>query len=186
MRVREFERLLAAQTSNWSASEIDQRTRALRAAGKLPVGGHGLNAPDVQAEQAAMILIALAATERASASVEAVDNYASLRWQRLQKGETAFAGKRTFGEALIAILEDRDNERAVAEVQICRTWPWAIVRHGPAADQLAQYRSPWPAQGSGDVEEIVRLNYHFLQPLAIELAGTNDPGSDRTNVKGER
>ena len=74
MRAREFERDLAA-LSFWTESEIDQCTRQLRAVGSLPTGGRGLNAPDITAEHAAIILIGLAAARRSKDIPNAVETY---------------------------------------------------------------------------------------------------------------
>src|SRR5689334_1814244 len=112
MRARQFEMLLAS-FGLWSSSEIDQRTRALREIGALPIGGRGLNAPDITAEHAAMILIALASTERAGDAREATQVYASM----------ADESGRTFAAALTAALSDPLDKLHLERVTVCRTIP---------------------------------------------------------------
>lgn len=58
MRVRELEMMLA-KTLNYPAGQIDQRMRPLREGGILPMGGHGLHAPNIEPIHAALMLLQL-------------------------------------------------------------------------------------------------------------------------------
>src|SRR5438045_3744774 len=138
MRAREFESELSA-LSFWSPSEIDQCTRQLRQAGLLPIGGRGLNAPDITPEHAALILIGLAAARRAADVKAAVQTYASMP----ALGE-AFFGAETFARALTLMLSSwrtLRSELKIKGVVVCTTWPEAAVHFwsGAGEEQTAVY-----------------------------------------------
>jgi len=126
MRAREFESDLAA-LSFWTRSEIDQCTRQLRQGGLLPVGGRGLNAPEITPEHAALILIGLSATHtgRSADVLDAVKTYGPMP----PVGE-AFADATSFADAMTSILSSWNALRSVLTVHsvvVCATWPEATV-----------------------------------------------------------
>lgn len=171
MRAREFEKLLALlDPKPWTASEIDQRTRGLRDAGLLPVGGRGLNAPHITAQHAALILISLAATNSAVETVEAVPAYASME---AVGPDTLFSGQVMFADALGGILADRYGMMEILEVFICRTWPEAKIKYQRGGrERKTVYRPP----GSPKIKSVnrvgvgVTLGGGILQQLALDLA----------------
>jgi len=180
MRARQFEKQLARlllDQQPWSASEIDQRTRGLREAGLLPVGGRGLNAPDITSRHAALILISLAATNRAVQTADAARAYASME---PVNPDAPFAGQTMFADALGAILNDPYLELEVSTVVICRTWQEAIIKFRRGGrEQSTVYRPPGTLEFdsySVRVREDVTLGGGILQQLAIDLAGLNDVG----------
>jgi len=183
MRAREFERSLEVM-SPWRASEIDQRMRGLREAGLLPVGGRGLNAPDIEPEHAAAILVSLAATERAADAAEAVRAYSAM----LLVAGKRFGETPSFGESLAAILGDSADELKVEEVVVCRTWPEAVVKfRGPRRRlETAVYRPERsPPQGYGFGARVdTTLMGGLLQQIAIDLAGLNNDDAEWSNVDG--
>src|SRR5579864_1870791 len=122
VRAREFERDLA-HLSHWEPSEIDRRTRTLRAEKMLPVGARGLNAPDIDAHHASLIILSLAASPHAPGSAQTARSYASLA---LVEGER-FAGASNFGDAFAAILGDHEDRLLSQSVIICRTPPEARI-----------------------------------------------------------
>lgn len=178
MRARQFEKQLALLEPNpWSASEIDQRTRGLRDAGFLPVGGRGLNAPHIMPQHAALILISLAATNRAVETADATRAYASLE---PVNPLAPFAGQTMFADALGAILSDPYFRLKVSAVVVCRTWQEAIIkyRHG-RRERSTIYRPPGSLElnsYSNRVREDLTLGGGILQQLAIDLAEMNDVG----------
>lgn len=173
MRAREFESSLIG-LSPWRPSEIDQRTRGLRDAGMLPVGGRGLNAPDIEPQHAAAILLSLAASDRAPDAVDA----ARTRLEMVPVEGKSPAATQNFATALAAILSDPDYKLKVKRVVVCRTWPEASIEyrgtHGKR--EFVTYRpADFPKQGYGFAARVdTTLDGGLLHQLAIDLAGLND------------
>lgn len=124
MRARQFERDLSS-LSFWSESEIDQCTRQLRGSGVLPVGGRGLNAPDITVEHAAAILIGLAAARRARDIPDAVQTYGLMA----PIGQP-FEGARCLTDLLVLLLASWKKLRSRIKIEglvVCTTWPEATL-----------------------------------------------------------
>lgn len=165
MRIREFERNLVFSTA-WGAAEIDQRTRRLRELGELPVGGRGLNAPEITPRHAAMILIALAAADSAPRTAQVVRDYPSLR-----SGEGAAGGQ--FLDALVEILSAPATAETVRDVRVCRSEASATITM-INGDQL-HYRDPQvngTANPGGYVEAV--LTGELLHNIAVSLSAASE------------
>jgi len=172
MRVREFERRLQALTP-WNASEIDQRTRALREIGLLAVGGRGLNAPQINPDGAAYVVLSLAVTNRPDETHDAVSTYASM----ISAGDPrkAIGDTHVFFEALASIL-DAENKLRCTSVKICKSWPDATIEFKDQNGNIWSQRYLPPAQcavsrrpdGVGKVREDITLDGHCFRKLAID------------------
>ena len=106
------------------SAEIDHTSRALRAAGLMPIGGRGPHAAQLTAQHVANLIVGMNAPT-ASRSAEFV-----VTWNSTSPadGEAyGFAGCETFGEALTAILEDSNDRLEVANVVINLDWPQAEI-----------------------------------------------------------
>ena len=106
------------------SAEIDHTSRALRAAGLMPIGGRGPHAAQLTAQHVANLLVGMNAPTAAQ-SAEFV-----VTWNSTSPadGEAyGFAGCETFGEALTAILEDSNDQLKVANVVINLDWPQAAI-----------------------------------------------------------
>lgn len=134
MKVRGLERLLAQHGA--TATKLDAVTRRLRDAGRLPKGGRGLNAPDIGAEEAAVILVALAGSGK---GLEA-----DVRLAKLETLSCDFddLGRLSLVQGLTMILEDPDVFGSIKEVRIGRTTRHAVVSYlGGAEDVFFESRS---------------------------------------------
>ena len=121
MNAKQLERQLA-ETGIRTADEIDRRTRALRADGKLPKGGHGRQAPHLTPVELGFVLIALAGARTGKDAPLAVDTYAGL------PTEAPLAGHYYFADALGWILSAADNAAQVMTVSIYAQAPAAVIR----------------------------------------------------------
>ena len=181
MRAREFERELSS-LSFWSESEIAQCTRYLRGAGLLPIGGRGLNAPDIEPKHAALILIGLAAARRAADVDKAVEIYGSMP----PVGE-AFAGAATFAEALASILASWRSFRKtvrITAVVICSSWPEAAVRfsmQGEAVERSILYGDPGTEHPGPRMRSDVTFSPATLSMLALKFKSPEEDKAEATN-----
>ena len=118
MNVRDLERLLTA--FGVGAAKMDGTTRRLREIGRLPLGGRGTNAPEIAAENAAAVLVAVAGSGKA---IEADNRLAKLEESaKAQSGETIVA-------AISRMLDHPAELETIAEVRVSRTSRSASVHH---------------------------------------------------------
>lgn len=182
MRAREFEVGLASM-GPWTRSALDQCTRQLREAGLLPVGGRGPHAPDIDAEHAAAILIALGATDQASGMHLVVSVYSGLE---IVGGRTDFLGNRRFGETFAKILKDPEGRYRITEVRINRTWPEVeILRAGGGGELVIETyrRSDAPETGYGRAAHVeCVLNGSLLSQAALDITQPEESGDWTVDV----
>jgi hypothetical protein len=132
MKVRDLERLLIER--GVGAAKIDAVTRRLRHSGRLPKGGRGPNAPDIDAREAATILLAVAGS---STGAEA-----DLRLEKLER--LPFRGvpdvtSPTLLQALTGVLEAIDSMEELVEVRVSRTSRKALFVYD--AGRTEEYRT---------------------------------------------
>lgn len=165
MKAKDFERALARWTP-WGATALDQRSRRYRAANLLRTAGFGPAAPEINATEAATILIGLVANTATDAA-DVVVRYATM----VQPG-----GGATFGEWLSGFLNDPvpyARNDPVDRLVINRAWAEATVwfRDGRSVefrpeDWKAEERPPYFGWN-----ELV-LTGTLLEQLGIELVET--------------
>lgn len=109
MRARQLEMTLDHNSTRGPA-DLFSRMRELRNSRMLPVGGRGINAPEIDAEDAATILIASAGSLKATEAPDAVRRFAPLV-------EHGTAAEITLGEALTSILGNPELARLVDSVR---------------------------------------------------------------------
>lgn len=181
MNSRELENDLAS-FSTCSPATIDHTARALREAGLLPVGGRGPHAPQLSSAHVANMLIALGAPRIADVqqfTIDRINMPHARNWAQYDNDEMPgpFAGAKTFGEALKAILEDPHHKHPVAFVIICKDWPYAAIHIKGREDKPHEYGYIRfkVARDSGfhtaPIRSEMRINIGVLQQLAMELAG---------------
>jgi hypothetical protein len=116
MKVRDLERLLVAHDA--PRSFLDTVTRALRSESKLPIGGRGVNAPDIGPAEAAWVMLGLAGTDIAAQAGHAIFRLLELQ---LPRGEQPRFGERRFVDAVQIILHDPDRAAEVSEIRVGRS-----------------------------------------------------------------
>ena len=119
MTAKEVERLL----NEWGVGDakLDAVTRKLRAAGHLPKGGRGPNAPQIGAREAALFLIAVAGSAKG--------NEADTRIEKLLQLSSKLSGRlgRTLLDAVEELLSQPAPLAQVAELRIGRTTRFAAI-----------------------------------------------------------
>jgi hypothetical protein len=162
MNARQLERLI----SKWgprSSPDLDVRSRRLRGAGRLPAGGRGPHAPDLNDAQIAAVLIAAGGTRKAVAAATAVKAYAGL--VPVGGNNASFAQAPTFLDAITAAVSDRKAARSIERVMI-----WHIPSEGAAF----QRRIPCADIDWKDGEN--RRTATYLPPaISKEVHGTRVP-----------
>lgn len=178
MRVREFEFLITGVLTGWSRSDVDQRTRRLRKMRMLPTGGRGLNAPAIEAEHAANILIALAAAEKAVGVHDAIMNYAPMVTRPRSPGDFDFLGCKSFAETLTKILDTPAVANRIKEISICRSWPEAtIIYQTSEGESKQEHYTPAGQSASGClVQNNIVISGMVLEQFAIDLKQPNEDG----------
>ena len=119
MRARTLELTLAAMGAGSSAA-LDLCNRELRRVQLLPVGGRGLNTPEIDQRGAAAMLIGLASSAVASQAGDTALTYAGFIDPLKRKDGTLL-------DFLTKILGDPALASEVDEIRVCRTRPWAMV-----------------------------------------------------------
>jgi hypothetical protein len=179
MRAREFERDLAA-LSFWTESEIDQCTRQLRAVGSLPTGGRGLNAPDITAEHAAIILIGLAAARRSKDIPNAVETYGLM----LPVAEP-FESANRLRDVLTLLLTSWEQLKSRFKINglvVCTTWPEATLHF---TDQTGQSHALiYGAQGEAHPGPGMRADVTF-SPATLSMLSMLLTEGDQTETVWE-
>lgn len=168
MNVRRFERFLTSHGA--PAPSLDAITRHLRGMGLLPVGGRGANAPEITAEGAALVLLALAGVANPNSAEQTA---------RFIKKFTGAESEGRAKEGLLAVLEqmllDRRLAAQVAEIRVCRmSTDTTIVYHNGNSETFRD-----ESRGSGDdgvspaaafrVEGVLPQTLLILASLAITL-----------------
>ncbi|MEA1015576.1 hypothetical protein [Sphingosinicella sp. LY1275] len=115
MKVRQLERILAMHGA--PASFLDTVTRSLRAEGRLPIGGRGVNAPDIGPDEAAWVMIGLAATDVAA---QAALRFALQLELALPEGASP-RHARNFVDAVQALLGSPETAWEVWEIRVGRS-----------------------------------------------------------------
>lgn len=164
MRVRELEIFIAGLTP-WTASEIDQRTRRLREAKMLSVGGRGPYAPAATARDAARILISLAASFNATEAVNSVRTYGPM---------APAAGGATLEQELESMLADPSKAQDVLEVVVCKDWPDATVRWKGGASRRFQRAKACSDDRPFAAFSVTTLSGDLLLQLAEDLQMDSD------------
>ena len=112
MKAREFQQFLAMETDA-TIGEIDQRTRFLRAAGKLQTGKRGPWAPDMKPAEAASMLLAMV-SRRAADSEKMFERVADL--QVVPGGSAEHIKGMKFADALTSTLTSPNDWRRAARI----------------------------------------------------------------------
>lgn len=111
-----------------SRHELDRIAGYLRETRLIPVGARGLNAPDLQPDDAANLFIGLIASARPKDAKEAVPKYSSLKANdKCASFPFKFDGD-TFGQAVDEIFGDPSLAYLVEKIEVCRIRPEAIIR----------------------------------------------------------
>jgi hypothetical protein len=192
MTGKELERLLEAMQPH-GAAQLDHLGRGLRAAGMMPLGGRGTSAPELDAQAAANMLIALAVAEKPPEGARAVLAYAPMEASASGEGKSRqarpFLGCATFGEAMQTILASVDTASKVKEVLVFQTWPRALIRCSNSdhdafygfADYAAAAAAGYRATPSGP---IFRYSGSTLAEIALEIEAEADSGCGWTGRRG--
>ena len=133
MTAKDLERLLTQH--GIGVAKLDAVTRKLRAAGHLPKGGRGSNAPHITATEAALVLIAVAGSAKgieADARIEKLLPMSSTKSPRAQ---------RTLLDAVSELLGQGFDLTEVAELRVGRTSRYAAIH-----------------STNGEIEEFVRTS----------------------------
>ena len=110
-----------------SRHEYDRIAANLRRAKKIPVGGRGLYAAELDAHSAAKLFIALIASNRPKDSVKVVDEYSALKAVKEDDSPPFSSDSNTFGVALDEIFSDVELAYKIEKIRICRSWPVAYI-----------------------------------------------------------
>lgn len=132
MRARELEFKLA-KLLDCPAGQIDQRMRPLRELGIIPVGGHGLNAPDIRPEHAACMLLQLVSLRTVEASRIGMQAM-NLEYVPVPGVADAFFGYRdqnrlTLGAALAFLITDPTQAWHRVEIACDGSRAWLMISH---------------------------------------------------------
>ena len=185
MTGKDLERSLASLTPA-SAAFLDHTGRALRAAGLMPLGGRGVQAPAITAQHAANMLLGTALADAPPQAPGLVTTYSALpaSWSgHLRTGKPdeikPFVACETLGEALAAILSNVALAFEVSEIRINRSWPHAvIVAKNPEHTGYYGFASYEDAKQVGFRTSPCALVFHVptgsLQHLANDLANNDD------------
>lgn len=169
MKARKLERILVSHGA--PASFLDTVTRVMRTDGKLPIGGRGPNAPDIGPFEAALMMIALAATDVAARAVEGLSRQISLK---TDAAAPRFADD--LPSALQVALGNPDWARQIAEVRVGRTHAFSQIAY--CDGHIEYFTIPGTANPSGVGSTAFRsegiLSGGLIHQVAIELAGYND------------
>jgi len=116
MKARSFERALAQEYQAATPAALDLCMRELRRVGLVPVGGRGPNAPDLNFENVAAILIGLACSSIASQSGDKAKAYSKFVDPKNPKGPTLI-------QTMAALFADQQHAADFDEIRFCRTRP---------------------------------------------------------------
>jgi hypothetical protein len=163
MTVADCVRFLA-ELGRWPLADVQQRARYLREAGRLPQGGHGVNAPHIGPGDATTLLIGLAATDAQSRVVDGATLYEALipvepRADGVPDG--------TLGEMLAMLLADPAPADTVHTVHVDRSWPAATISF---RDGRVQHYSVDGQLEMGTLRMGVTIHGSVLTQLALDLA----------------
>lgn len=119
MTAKELERLFNG--SGVGVAKLDAVTRKLRAAGHLPKGGRGPNAPQIGAREAALFLIAIAGSSKG--------NEADVRVEKLLQlsSKTSRRVRHMLLDAVEQLLSEPDQLAQIAELRVGRTTRFAAI-----------------------------------------------------------
>lgn len=169
------------QLGGWPESDATQRVRRLREMRLLPQGGHGVNAPAIDASHAALVVLALGATDRATDAVHAATECAELvPVQDVDACNNPF-GSASFSVALSQALSQPGSEvwgegpGSIDSVRICRSYPEAVIRvqtvGGSFSNLLYRREGARADMSAGLIRIDAEFSAGLLHQLAIELAG---------------
>ena len=202
MTGKELERLLGSLTA-LTATDLDLRTRKLRGARMVPVGGRGPHAPDYQAEHVATFLICIGGTESPSDAANAVLAYAPLRYVGVQFG--GFLAEDTLADAITRCLADPRLAATVQAIRFCRSWPMVEMEYDEAGQRrVARYLTETDLEAANDepvslasvgastIRSECVIGGGLLQQIAIELSDEErggwavDRGADQSAIEAQQ
>lgn len=170
--------------AEWNDSHIDQAARRLREMRMLPVGGRGPAAPDIDYEHVSTLLLALAATDRATDAAFKVTVYAPLQPAEGNAATHGFAAAPNAGEALTTLLQlqaEHEDDAIIRELRVCRSWPLVIFEHHDGRIWNYGYIDIKTAKDAGfqtyPVRVECRIPGYALQQLVLDVsepAGADD------------
>lgn len=167
MKVRQLERLLVQHGA--PASFLDTVTRVLRSESRLPLGGRGVNAPDIGPDEAAWVMVGLAATD-----VAAQAGYGFHRQLGLELyGNEQPRHAKHFVDAVQVILGSADWASEVAEVRVGRSYPLSQIIYADGHVERFTERGE-RAFGTASFRSEGVLAGGLLHQVAIDLSGEND------------
>ena len=171
---RDFEQLLFTFT-DLAESNIDQRFRQLRAAGLVPKGANGRNAPPISARQAAVILIGVASVARPGQIPARVPQFLCL--PAAEPDKSGFNGHRTFVEAFTYILDTPSLwpgrrsgiKTRVDRVEIAREVPEAVIYWDDERGNEVPYRYTAAPEERHPIRLSVAIRASALSMIALNL-----------------
>lgn len=161
MIARDLERLLIEL--GVGAAKVDAVTRKLRAAGHLPRGGRGRNAPLIGAREAALALIAIAGSTKGNEA-----DTRMIKLLELASVSTRGAG-RSLLDAVVQLMDDSVRLAEVVEVRVGRTTRYAAICYKSGKiEEFVRARNTRPDRFS--VEGIIPRS--LLERVALGLRST--------------
>ena len=119
MTAKDLERLL--HKCGVGDAKLDAVTRKLRAAGHLPKGGRGPNAPQIGAREAALFLIAIAGSAKGNEADTRVEKLLQL------SSKTSRRVRHMLLDAVEQLLREPDHLAQTAELRVGRTTRFAAI-----------------------------------------------------------
>lgn len=162
----ELVRDIAYHNPEWRPSDVEQRARLLREGGLLPHGGRGKTSPHVMARDVATLLLGLAAAGRAVDVVTVVNRYRGLR----SSSSNAFANAPDFFAALTLILEDGEFLRVVDRVEVCRSWPEAVIVYRKGKKDKTRVETYLPLSGRPERRDQIQVSVNLRTEMLRGLS----------------
>ncbi len=206
MRVRELEVMLA-KALGYPLGQIDQRMRPLRENGLVPMGGHGLHAPDIEPVHAAVMLLQLVSL-RAADAFAAGHTAMNLEFVPVPGSTNAFFGvdetrRLTLGAALAWLLTDPVAKWHRVEVSCNGRRAWVTIEHQGApldlvfvqdreavARLVAGDSKIYQRQGAADMGHRFVLGVGMVKQIGLKVRGEAAPatagGVDATTLEFRR
>jgi hypothetical protein len=164
----ELVRDIAYHNPVWTPSDVEQRARLLREGGLLPHGGRGRPSPPVIPRDVATLLLGLSATGRAVEVVPVVKVYRDLQ----SSSNNGFARAPDFATALTVILEDTEFLRMVDRVEICRSWPEAVIVYRKGKKSKTRVETYLPHHGRPARRDQIQVSVNLRTEMLLRLSSS--------------
>jgi patatin-like phospholipase/acyl hydrolase len=147
------------------AKTVRAFARLLREAGLLTTGARGLNAPDMTARDAAILTIALLATNMPARAVEAVETFSALTYNpSMSDGDTPLSNQENYAATLEEALTEFFTTKGIFSA-----FMKSIELNRPMRNVYLTFRDG-TAVFDGTAEEVSRL-YSTREPEQLQIKG---------------